>query len=108
MSLVRFIDPAGVVYDVNAAPGQSVMMAAVVHGVPGMVAECGGNLTCATCHVYVDEQWRDLIGSPTAGSDEDAMLDLTSSPREPGSRLSCQVAPPDVDGVEFRIAPEQM
>lgn len=68
--------------------GTSVMAAGVQAGVRGIVAECGGSLSCATCHVYVES----TSGSLKAISDdEDEMLDWTASPREPSSRLSCQL-----------------
>jgi 2Fe-2S ferredoxin len=68
-----------------------------MESIPGIVGECGGNLVCATCHVYVDEQWAAKVGPP--GSLELAMLDLVPEPR-PCSRLSCQITlTADLDGL---------
>ena len=69
--------------------GTSVMQAAVMHGVDGIVAECGGSCMCATCHVYV--RGDQLEKCPPMQADEDAMLEGTASPRRPNSRLSCQL-----------------
>lgn len=69
--------------------GQSLMQAAVDAGVPGIEADCGGMLTCATCHVYVREPFLALLPDMTA--DEDSMLDFTADLRKPNSRLSCQI-----------------
>ncbi|MGC2412034.1 MAG: 2Fe-2S iron-sulfur cluster-binding protein [Stellaceae bacterium] len=82
--------------------GTSVMQAAVLHGVDGIVAECGGSCMCATCHVYVQEDQLAMI--PPMDADEDAMLDGTASPRRPNSRLSCQlVVSPEMDGLVVHL-----
>lgn len=73
----------------EAPEGVSLMAAATGAGVPGIVAECGGQLRCATCHVVVDPAWAGRLPAPSAA--ETAMLDLTAAPREPGSRLACQI-----------------
>jgi ferredoxin, 2Fe-2S len=78
--------------------GTSVMQAAALHGLDGIVAECGGSCMCATCHVYVRED--QLSKLPEMELGEDAMLDGTASPRKPNSRLSCQlVMTPEMDGL---------
>ena len=73
---------------VDAKEGMSVMQSAVNNGVDGIVAECGGACSCATCHVYVDEGWLDKL--PEAQAMEKEMLDFVMSP-QPNSRLSCQI-----------------
>ena len=73
----------------ECAPGQSLMQAAVANNVEGIEADCGGMMTCATCHVYVRSEF--LARLPDMTSDEDAMLDYTAALRQPNSRLSCQV-----------------
>lgn len=86
--------------------GTSVMQAAVIHGVDGIVAECGGSCMCATCHVYVQEDQLAMI--PPMDADEDAMLDGTASPRRPNSRLSCQlVVSPEMDGLVVHLPETQ-
>ncbi|KAF0114827.1 MAG: ferredoxin 2Fe-2S [Rhodobacteraceae bacterium] len=69
--------------------GQSLMEAATRHGVPGIIGECGGSMSCATCHVVVHPTWADRAGEP--GPFEEDMLDITEADRQPTSRLSCQV-----------------
>jgi 2Fe-2S ferredoxin len=82
--------------------GTSLMQAAVAHGVPGIVGECGGSLSCATCHVVVDADWSDRAGPPV--SFEEDMLDVTEAERTPTSRLSCQIVMrPDLDGIILRV-----
>lgn len=93
-----FREPDGKEFTVEATPGQSVMEAAVMNGVPGIDGECGGCLSCATCHVFAPEG----LGTPDA--DEDAMLDCTEVPRGPRSRLSCQIpVTADLGGAVFDI-----
>lgn len=83
-------------------PGVSMMEAAVANDVPGVVGECGGCLSCATCHVYVDDSWADKTGE--VGDFEDAMLDIASAERRDSSRLSCQIeAHPDLDGLVLHV-----
>ncbi len=74
---------------IKGRTGKSLMQAAVAAGVEGIAADCGGCLTCATCHVFVDADWIARLPVPTA--DERAMLDMTATPREATSRLSCQI-----------------
>ena len=86
--------------------GTSVMQAAVMHGVDGIVAECGGSCMCATCHVYVREE--QLAMTPPMQPDEDAMLEGTASPRRPNSRLSCQLAmSQEMDGLVVQLPETQ-
>jgi ferredoxin, 2Fe-2S len=78
----------------NAAPiachtGQSLMQAAMSAHVDGIEADCGGLLTCATCHVMVREPWASQLPQPTG--DESGMLEFTAVPRQPNSRLACQI-----------------
>jgi 2Fe-2S ferredoxin len=88
MVKIRFVDEKGGTYDVYAPEGTSLMRAACDHMVPGIVGECGGFLSCGTCHVKIDTRWMDKI--PPPGDDELAMLDcLTGTSSE--SRLGCQV-----------------
>jgi len=88
MVKIRFVDENGGTYDVSAPEGTALMRAACDHMVPGIVGECGGFLSCGTCHVKIDTRWIDKISPP--GDDELAMLDcLTGTSSE--SRLGCQV-----------------
>lgn len=90
----------------EAREGQSLMQAAVAAGLPGIEADCGGTLSCATCHVYVREPW--VAALPPPADDEQAMLDFTASPRRPGSRLSCQLLlTPALDGMAVDLPASQ-
>jgi ferredoxin, 2Fe-2S len=89
MPKVTFTDPGGDTRVVEATPGDSVMETAVRNGVPGIVAECGGSLSCATCHVVVDPA--DFPALPPVEDMEDEMLYGTAVDREDTSRLSCQI-----------------
>ncbi|WBY01759.1 2Fe-2S iron-sulfur cluster-binding protein [Ramlibacter tataouinensis] len=87
-------------------PGQSLMQAAVAANAPGIDAECGGLLTCATCHVYVREPFAAML--PPADGDEQGMLAFTASPRQANSRLSCQIRlEPALDGLTVDLPATQ-
>lgn len=88
MSTITYVHRDGERETVSATEGTSVMRAALQNGIDGIVGECGGQAMCATCHVYVDEPPVDL---PAISEDEDEMLECTASPREPESRLGCQL-----------------
>jgi len=86
--------------------GQSLMQAAVDANVEGIAADCGGLLTCGTCHVYVREPHASMLPAPCA--DELAMLEFTASPRQANSRLSCQVVLTDaLDGLTVDLPVSQ-
>src|ERR1700740_1592159 len=98
MPQVTYIDTAGKETTLDIAVGTSVMQAAVLQGLDGIVAECGGSCMCATCHVYVQEDQLSKLPGMELG--EDAMLERTARPRKPNSRLSCQlVMTPPMDGL---------
>ena len=88
MPKITYIAFDGEETTVDAKEGMSVMQSAVNNGVDGIVAECGGACSCATCHVYVDEEWLGKL--PEAQAMEKEMLDFVMSP-QPNSRLSCQI-----------------
>lgn len=107
MVSIRYIQPDGNERVVDVEPGETLMQAAVNNRVQGIVAECGGACMCATCHVYVDENYMAVVGEP--GDSEDEMMEAVAAERQPNSRLSCQIkASPELDGVTIRIAPEQI
>lgn len=107
MPKIIFVQPDGTRTTLDVDAGTTVMMAALSSGVGGIVAECGGNAMCATCHVYTDPSTVDRL--PPVGEDEDEMLDCTASPREDGSRLSCQLRVTEsLDGLVVRLPPEQV
>lgn len=104
---IIFIHPDTKSDRVETSGGESAMQAATRHGIDGILAECGGNAMCATCHVYVDESW--LSRLPPIAGDEDALLDGTAAERRPNSRLSCQITiTPDLDGLVLRLPERQI
>ncbi|MBY6049003.1 2Fe-2S iron-sulfur cluster-binding protein [Vannielia litorea] len=103
---VTYIQPDGSEQTVEAKPGDSVMQAAIAANVPGIVAECGGSMACATCHVYVDDAWTSRTG--TRSESEEDMLDCAMSEMKDSSRLSCQLRLTDeMDGLTVHIPEEQ-
>jgi 2Fe-2S ferredoxin len=105
MPTVVFVQPDGAEAAVEAKPGQSLMDAAVKSSVSGIVADCGGACACATCHVYVDEAWREQVGPRTAI--EESMLEFADDVRE-SSRLSCQIKLDDtLDGLRVAVPERQ-
>ena len=105
MVKITFIDNTGKSRTIDAEPGSTVMETAIKHGVPGIEAECGGACACATCHVYVGEQWREVVGGPSPM--EEDMLDFGYDVR-PSSRLSCQIKVSDaLDGLVVTVPERQ-
>jgi 2Fe-2S ferredoxin len=103
---VIYVGESGQEHVVDATVGESVMAAAVKSGVPGIIGECGGNASCATCHVWVREEFLPVTGTPEAGDIEDDLLDLGVDERRPTSRLSCQIpVTPALDGLTVDIPP---
>jgi len=88
MPKITFVEYDGTKHTVEAELGSTVMESALHNGVPGIVAECGGGCTCATCLVHVDEAWGKIVGPPS--EDEEYMLDSAYEVK-PTSRLSCQI-----------------
>jgi 2Fe-2S ferredoxin len=105
MAKITFIDSGGASRTVEGETGSTVMEAAIKNAVPEIEAECGGACACSTCHVYVDEAWREKVGEP-APMEED-MLDFAFEVK-PNSRLSCQIkVSDDLDGLIVRTPSRQ-
>jgi 2Fe-2S ferredoxin len=105
MTKIRFIAADGTKYDVEADNGTTVMENAIRNGVPGIEAECGGACACATCHVYVDEAFMEIVGEPEPM--EEDMLDFAYDVRAT-SRLSCQIRVRDeLDGLTVTVPERQ-
>ena len=103
---ITFIEFNGKAHGFEAADGISAMQAATSFGVPGIVAECGGSAICGTCHVIVDDGW--IARLTAASADEQAMLDCVATERQPGSRLSCQIAlTPALQGLVLHVPERQ-
>ena len=97
MAKITFIDSAGTARTVDGETGSTVMETAIKNGVPEIEAECGGACACSTCHLYVDEAWREKVGEPSPM--ETDMLDFAFEVK-PNSRLSCQIKVTDeLDGL---------
>lgn len=93
--------------EIDAPVGTSLMRGACDNGVEGIIGDCGGNMSCATCHVFVDDEFLHLL-SPVSSS-EDQMLDYTAAPRQPNSRLSCQLFMSEaLNGLTVTIADPQL
>jgi len=105
MVKITFIQHDGKEQTVDGLPGMSVMEAAIKHMVPGIDADCGGACACATCHVFVEPEWREKTGQRS--SMEEDMLDFAFDVRD-SSRLSCQIKITDaLDGLRVRVPEKQ-
>jgi ferredoxin, 2Fe-2S len=105
MPKITFIEHGGKKHTVDAPLGTTVMENAIRNGVPGIVAECGGACACATCHVHVDEAWKEKVGPPSPM--EEDMLDFAFDVK-PTSRLSCQIKVTDeLDGLVVHTPAQQ-
>lgn len=92
----------GTQIDAEVADGTTLMQAALANDVPGVIGECGGCMSCGTCHVHVDAQWRSRVGAPEEM--EDMVLDIAPGERTAASRLSCQLtASPALDGLVLHV-----
>ncbi|MEU6917373.1 2Fe-2S iron-sulfur cluster-binding protein [Streptomyces olindensis] len=106
MPKVFYTQPDGTERGVEGTAGDSVMQIAVRNGVPGVLGQCGGVLSCATCHVFLDEQNADDF--PPVGEDEDEMLDCTAVERAASSRLSCQLSLAEGQHVRVTVPETQL
>ena len=102
MPTITFVQSNGAKQRVEARKGRTLMEVALENSVPGIIAECNGSAACATCHVILPEDVKSTLGPISAH--ENDMLDFAAAPREPGSRLSCQIAVSDeLDSVSIRV-----
>jgi 2Fe-2S ferredoxin len=105
MAKITYITHDNKEFVVDASNGTTVMENAIKNSVPGIEAECGGACACATCHVYVEDEWQAVTGSPDVM--EEDMLDFAWEAK-PNSRLSCQIKVTDeLDGLVVRIPARQ-
>ena len=105
MAKITYIEHNGKAHTVEVSSGLSVMEGAVQNNIPGIDADCGGGMACATCHVYVKEDWFDKINKKNEG--EDDMLDQAYEPKK-NSRLSCQIiVSDDLDGLVVDMPEKQ-
>ncbi|NVK33112.1 MAG: (2Fe-2S)-binding protein [Rhodobacteraceae bacterium] len=105
MPKIIYVAADGSKTEVDAASGSTVMENAIKNMVQGIEAECGGACACATCHVYVDEAWKDKVGEPDPM--EEDMMDFAYDVK-PTSRLSCQIQmSDDLDGIVVHVPERQ-
>jgi 2Fe-2S ferredoxin len=105
MPKITYIDPQGTSHTVEGEVGSTVMETAIKNNITGIEAECGGACACATCHVYIDDAWREIVGEPSPM--EEDMLDFGFDVR-PNSRLSCQIkVTEELDGLVVRVPERQ-
>lgn len=105
MTTIHFVSHDGARHSVEATPGITVMQAARDADLGGIIAECGGGLSCATCHVVVDPDWYDTVGAPD--DNEEMMLDFAFGLSDT-SRLSCQVVVTEaLEGLVLHVPEEQ-
>ena len=106
MPQVIYIEHDGTEHAIEVPIGENVMRGALYNGIEGIVGECGGALSCATCHCYVDDAWADQVGTPSS-HEEKELLGAAAAEVKPNSRLGCQIhVTGEIDGLELQLAPE--
>ena len=106
MPKITYIEDNGKSHQIDVANGLTVMEGAIQNNIPGIDADCGGSMACATCHVYVKEDWFNKL--PKKEDGEDDMLDQAYEPKK-NSRLSCQIqVTDDIDGLEVYLPEKQI
>ena len=106
MSKITYIEHSGKSHTIEVPNGLSVMEGAVQNNIPGIDADCGGSMACATCHVYVKEEWFNKL--PKKEDGEEDMLDMAFEPKK-NSRLSCQIMVSDqLDGLVVNLPEKQV
>ena len=106
MPKITYVQVDGDESVLDVAAGLSVMQGAINNNIQGVIAECGGACSCATCHVYVEAAWVDRL--ETKGEVEESMLDAVCDLR-PNSRLSCQIkVTEELDGLVVRMPAKQV
>ena len=105
MAKIKYIEHNGKSHTIDVANGLSVMEGAVQNDIPGIDADCGGSMACATCHVYVKEEWFDKL--PKKEDGEEDMIDMAYEPNK-YSRLSCQLTVSDkLEGLVVKLPAKQ-
>lgn len=107
MPMITFVRPDGERIAFDAGGAETVMHAAVGRQVAGILGECSGSMTCATCHVFVEPEWLDRL--PPISAAEDELLDATATERRDNSRLSCQIPVSEaLDGLVLELPEAQI
>jgi 2Fe-2S ferredoxin len=106
MPKITYIEHGGKSHTIEVSNGLSVMEGAVQNNIPGIDADCGGSMACATCHVYVKEEWFNKL--PKKEDGEEDMLDMAFEPKK-NSRLSCQLMVSEhLDGLVVDLPEKQV
>ena len=106
MPKITYIEHNGKIHSIEVANGLTVMEGAVQNNIPGIDADCGGSMACATCHVYVKEEWFNKL--PKKEDGEEDMLDMAFEPKK-NSRLSCQLMVSEqIDGLVVNLPEKQV
>ena len=106
MAKIKYIEHNGKFHTIDVASGLSVMEGAIQNNIPGIDADCGGSMACATCHVYVKEEWFDKL--PKKEDGEEDMIDMAYEPNK-FSRLSCQLIVSDeLEGLVVNLPTKQI
>jgi ferredoxin, 2Fe-2S len=107
MPKVTYIAVDGNTSTVDVPLGENVMRGALYNNIDGISGECGGGLSCATCHCYVDDAWLGQVGGPSS-NDESELLQAAASEVKPSSRLSCQIVMTEaLDGLVVHLPEAQ-
>jgi len=106
MAIIKYIEHNGKEHSAEVQNGLTVMEGAIQNDIPGIDADCGGGMSCATCHVYVKDDWYEKLPKKEMG--EDDMLDQAYEPKS-NSRLSCQIIVSDeLDGLTVHMPEKQV
>ena len=106
MTKITYIEYNGTEHTIDVQNGLTVMEGAVQNDIPGIDADCGGSMACATCHVYVNDEWYNKLDEKTEG--EDDMIDQAYDPKK-NSRLSCQITVSEkIEGLVVRLPEKQV
>ena len=106
MAKITYVNSEGVSKTIEVDNGLTVMEGAIQNNVEGIDADCGGSMACATCHVYVKEEWFNKL--PKKEDGEEDMLDMAFEPKK-NSRLSCQLMVSDqIDGLVVNLPEKQV
>ena len=106
MTKITYIENNGKEHTIDVQNGLTVMEGAIQNDIPGIDADCGGSMACATCHVYVKDDWYDKLDEKSEG--EDDMIDQAYDPKK-NSRLSCQITVSDkIEGLIVHLPEKQV
>jgi 2Fe-2S ferredoxin len=107
MPKVTYIEADGAKSVIEVPVDETVMRGALYNGVPGIVGECGGACSCATCRCYIDETWMAKVGGPASNAERDLLIGAEDELKA-NARLSCQITiTPELDGLIVHLPEKQ-